>query len=206
MGVEQPQLLAAVHGVEGVVDVEHDPLRHLRGRRRSRGRPAPGPCAAASAHPASSPGARWSTAKHRSRPDGSDVRRQLEQRIGPQGCGVVAVLVAGGDHQQAEADDVGEGVHDLVGRARIVDAGGQPLGDTQPLLDLAQHQHARRRTTAGPPSNRATTDLPDTGDRPGSGSIGSFMAGGRPENRTDWLQQPNPTRFQWAYATSANPP
>src|SRR4051794_12610076 len=29
-----------------------------------------------------------------------------------------------------------------------------------------------------PPSNLATTDLPDTGDRPGSGSIGSFMAGG----------------------------
>src|SRR4051794_21179573 len=28
-----------------------------------------------------------------------------------------------------------------------------------------------------PPSNLATTDLPDTGDRPSSGSIGSFMAG-----------------------------
>ena len=29
VGIEQPQLLAAVHGVEGVVDVEHDPPRHL---------------------------------------------------------------------------------------------------------------------------------------------------------------------------------
>ena len=28
------------------------------------------------------------------------------------------------------------------GLARIVDAGGQTLGDTQPLLDLAQSQHA----------------------------------------------------------------
>ena len=30
MGVEQPQLLPAMHGVEGVVDVERDPLRDLR--------------------------------------------------------------------------------------------------------------------------------------------------------------------------------
>src|SRR5829696_7935469 len=29
MGIEQPQLLAAVHGVERVVDVEHDPLGNL---------------------------------------------------------------------------------------------------------------------------------------------------------------------------------
>jgi len=29
IGAEQPQLLAAVHGVERVIDVEHDPLRHL---------------------------------------------------------------------------------------------------------------------------------------------------------------------------------
>jgi hypothetical protein len=28
-----------------------------------------------------------------------------------------------------------------------------------------------------PPSNLATIVLPETGDRPGSGSIGSFMAG-----------------------------
>ncbi len=28
-----------------------------------------------------------------------------------------------------------------------------------------------------PPSNLATTVLPETGDRPGSGSIGSLMAG-----------------------------
>src|SRR5512132_3847988 len=55
MGVEQAQLLAAVHRVEGVVDIEDDALRHLR-------RPEPGPGAAASAHPAGSPAARWSTA------------------------------------------------------------------------------------------------------------------------------------------------
>jgi hypothetical protein len=29
VGVEQPQLLPAMHGIEGVVDVEHDPPWHL---------------------------------------------------------------------------------------------------------------------------------------------------------------------------------
>ena len=33
MGVEQPQLLAAVNRVEGVVDVERDPLGNLAERR-----------------------------------------------------------------------------------------------------------------------------------------------------------------------------
>src|SRR5512144_2905670 len=33
MGVEQPQLLAAVHRIEGVVEVEGDPPRHLAERR-----------------------------------------------------------------------------------------------------------------------------------------------------------------------------
>jgi hypothetical protein len=32
VGIEQPQLLAAVCGIEGVVDVEHDALRHLAKR------------------------------------------------------------------------------------------------------------------------------------------------------------------------------
>ena len=29
VGVEQPQLLAAMGGVEGIVDVQHDPARHV---------------------------------------------------------------------------------------------------------------------------------------------------------------------------------
>ena len=46
MGVEQPQLLAAVNGVERVVDVEGDPLGNLRRTIRNRDRPRRGPCAA----------------------------------------------------------------------------------------------------------------------------------------------------------------
>ena len=40
--------------------------------------------------------------------------RHLEYRIGAKTVGVVAVLVAGGDHQEAEPDDVGESMRDLV--------------------------------------------------------------------------------------------
>ena len=42
-----------------------------------------------------------------------------------------------------------------------------------------------------PPSKRATTDLPQTGDRPGSGSIRSSMADGLPSKiaRIDFSNQ-----------------
>ena len=64
------------------------------------------------------------------------LERQLEQRIAAQAGRIVAVLVAGGDHQHPEADDVGERMHGAAGSTRIVDAGGE----FEPALDLAQHQ------------------------------------------------------------------
>jgi hypothetical protein len=60
----------------------------------------------------------------------------------PQAVGIVAVLVAGGDHQQAEAQHVGETVLDPLRRARIVDADGEAPGDAEALLDLTQRQQA----------------------------------------------------------------
>jgi hypothetical protein len=62
----------------------------------------------------------------------------------PQAVGVVAVLVAGGDHQNAEAQDVGHAVYDTRG-PRIDHAVGQAIGDAQALLDLAERQHAAIR-------------------------------------------------------------
>src|SRR3954449_13515016 len=47
-----------------------------------------------------------------------------------------------------------------------------------------------------PPSNLATTVLPATDDRPGSGSIGSSWRAGPRGNGADWLQQPNPKPAQ----------
>ena len=68
------------------------------------------------------------------------LERQLEQRIAAQAGRIVAVLVAGGDHQHPEADDVGERMHGAAGSTRIVDAGGEAVGDFEPALDLAQDQ------------------------------------------------------------------
>ena len=64
--------------------------------------------------------------------------------------GVVAVFIARRDHQQPKANDVGERVRDLVGRARVLDAGGHAIGDAKALLDLAQNQNAaiRRQQTS----------------------------------------------------------
>jgi hypothetical protein len=70
--------------------------------------------------------------------------RHLEHRIDAKTVGVIAVLVAGGDHQ-AEADDVGESVRDLIGRTRVLDTAGETIGDAQPLLGFAQHQDAAVR-------------------------------------------------------------
>jgi hypothetical protein len=68
--------------------------------------------------------------------------RHLEYRIDAKTVGVVAVLVPGGDHQEAEPNNVGESVRDLDRCARILDAAGKTISDAQPLLDLAQHQNA----------------------------------------------------------------
>ncbi len=70
------------------------------------------------------------------------VERELEHRVVPQRVGVVAVLVAGRDHQQAETQDSGDAVPDPLRGARVVDTGGEPIGDAEPMLDLAQGQQA----------------------------------------------------------------
>ncbi len=76
---------------------------------------------------------------------GREIERHLEHGIAAQGIGVVAVLVARRDHQQTKPDDVSERVRDLVGRARVLDAGGDAVGDAKPLLDFAQNHNAAVR-------------------------------------------------------------
>ena len=61
---------------------------------------------------------------------------ELEHRIAAQGIGSVAVFIAGGDHQHAEADDLVQTMHDPLGCAWVANAGGQALRDTEPLFDL----------------------------------------------------------------------
>src|SRR4051812_49542026 len=57
-----------------------------------------------------------------------------------------------------------------------------------------------------PPSNWATTALPDTGDRPGSGSIGSFMAGGGSRGRGGLALANKYLTTSAAFATPPPPP
>ncbi len=94
----------------------------------------------------------------------------------PQSGGIIAVLVAGRDHQQAEADDVGEAVPDLLWRPRVIEAGGQAIGDAEAALDLFQRQHA---AIGGEPSAIKAGDqgFAQTADRPGSGGVCSTLAG-----------------------------
>ena len=107
----------------------------------------------------------------------AEIERHLEYGIAAKTGGVVAVLVAGGDHQEAEADDVGERVRDLIRHARVFNTRSHAIGDAKPLLHLAQNKNAavRRQQTSIEFGDDCV--LPETGDRPGSGSIGSFMAG-----------------------------
>ena len=140
--MEQRQLLLAVNPILGVVDVEHDPPRHLseavaeqvdhrRHHPLERGRP----------------GQVLEPAHRRLRAQvlsalGQPADRHLEGRIGAQGVAVVGIGIAGSDQQRAEADHLGQAVTHPLRITRVVEATRQPVGDAEPALDLRQHQDA----------------------------------------------------------------
>ena len=144
MGVEQPQLLAAVDRVERVVDIERDPFGNLGERLAIEIDHRP-----THSQQGANVGQVLQPRDCRLRAQFAIRRRQierhLEHRIAAQGIGVVAVLVAGADHQQPKANDVRQAVGDLLGRARINHAGGEPIRDPKPLFDFAQRQNAAIR-------------------------------------------------------------
>ena len=76
---------------------------------------------------------------------GKGALGHLEDRIGAQPGGVVAVLVTGRDHLHAKADHVDETVDDLLRRARIMDAPRHALGHAKPLIHLGQGEDAAVR-------------------------------------------------------------
>jgi hypothetical protein len=92
-----------------------------------------------------------------------------------QNIGIVAILIAGGDHQYAEADNVLERMHHLRGLARIGNVRCQAGRDAAALLDFAQCQQT---ATGGEAlaSKAAMIGLSATGDRPGSGAVVSTEA------------------------------
>jgi hypothetical protein len=141
MRVPQRQLLAAVHSVLGVVDVEQDAagrlieavaeqIDHRRHHALQRGR------AGQVLQPADRRLRAQIGAALRQPPD-----RHLEGRIGTQRLTVVAVGIARRDQQGAIPDHLGQFVLHPIRVARVFQAGGQPFGDLEPLLDSRQQQY-----------------------------------------------------------------
>jgi len=196
VGIPQRQLLAAVHSILGVVDVEQDAAGHLveavaeqidhrRHHALERGR----------AGQIFEPGDRRLRAQIlaalRQPPD-----RHLERGIGFERVAVVAIGITRCDQQGAEADHLGKFMPHSVRVARIVETGGQPFGDLQPLFDGRQQQDTGIRSeppAVEPDMYRLAGNRWQTRQNPRT-----FRHGGRKLRclRLIWRQKPNHTRIQ----------
>ena len=142
MGVEQRQLLMAMHDINGVIDIQ----RHRSRWRSVRGaveidhdahQPddlAPARCVLPTAH------GRLRAQAHRRFGQPSD--RQLERRIVAQMIEIVGIFVAGRNRQNAREKNVPQRMRHPRRIARIVDRRRQFLGNTEALCSLRQEHHA----------------------------------------------------------------
>ena len=158
VGMKQRQLLAAMDAILGVVDVEHDAARDLgeaRAEQIDHGRHHP--LQRGCGRQVLEPGHGRLRAQF-----GSGLRQaadgHLEGGVAPQGVAVVGVLVAGGDHQRAEADHLGEAMADPLGCARVLDAACQPVGDAELAL-TARRARVRTGQRIGVSQNVLAADL-----------------------------------------------
>ena len=71
---------------------------------------------------------------------GQPPDRHLEGRVTAQRVAVVAVGIARRDQQGAVADHLGQPMPHPIRITRVFEAGGQPFGDPEPLLDGRQQQ------------------------------------------------------------------
>ena len=146
MGVEQRQLLAAVHRVAGVVDVQRD--RRWRGRERAAedvdqgGRHARHLDAGRRVLQPAHGGLRTQVTAALRRP----AHRQLEEGIAAQRVAVVGIFISARDREHAEAQHRRKRVHHPFRIAPVLDAARQRLGQAEPAFGLAQQdQPAVRR-------------------------------------------------------------
>ena len=148
VGVEERQLLLAVHGIVGVVDVEHD------ARRRA------GEAAAIEIDLAEPDASQRAPVGNVLQPRQRRLAHQigaglghaadgnLQRRIGAQRVDVVAVLVAGRDHEHPRRHHLGIAVPDACRIAFIAKRAGDRLGQAEARRDLAQHDQAAVRGQA----------------------------------------------------------
>lgn len=92
------------------------------------------------------------------------------------------ILVAAGDRKDAGAHNVGHGVRHPRWIARIVDCGGQPVGQLQASLGCGQKHYAHPEVKR-PPSNAAGIFLRPTAGNESGSNISSVMAGVARERR-----------------------
>ena len=140
MAVEQGELLAAVHQIIGIVDVEYD-------RKWRRWIALAEQIDQPHADPVERPGidrvlqSRQGRLAHQvDAALGRAVAGDLQCGIGLEPVDVVAILVAGGDHHHAGLHHVGVGVGHQQRIACIRHRCGDHLGDAEPPLDLPQCQ------------------------------------------------------------------
>ena len=145
MGVEQRQLLAAVDGVAGIVDVEDDTVGN-KARAFAEQIDHRQPHAPQLAPRRRVLEARQGRLAHQIIARlGQAPTGQLERRIETQYVEVVAVLIAAGDGEHPRSDHVGVGVGRACRIAPIGQTAGKPCGNAKPFLNAAQQQH----TTVG---------------------------------------------------------
>ena len=122
MGIEQAQLLAAMHGVKRVIDVDDNALGH--GGEAVAIQIDHGP---AHAQQRARIGQVFQTRDCRLRTQSAvrrgKVERHLEHRIDAQTGGIIAILITCRDHHQPEVDNVGKTMRDMLRRAWILDTG-----------------------------------------------------------------------------------
>jgi hypothetical protein len=141
VGVEERELLLAVRRIAGVIDVEHEPPRHVgeavaEQLNHRRHHPLEGGWTRQVLQPAHGRLRAQVLAAL-----GQPADRHLERRVDPQAVAVVGIRIAGRDQQGAEADHLGQGVPDPLRCPRVGEAARQPFGKPEPTFDLGQEQH-----------------------------------------------------------------
>ena len=148
VSVEEGEFLLTVHRIVGVVDVENDAPRRTceaPAIQIDLAEPDPGQRAPIGKvlEPRQGRLAHEVSAGHGAATDGN-----LQRRIGAQCVDVVAILVAGRDHQHARLHHLGIAVLDASGIAFVAQTSGDRLGHAKACCDLAQHNHAAIRRQA----------------------------------------------------------
>ena len=148
VGVEQRQLLLAVHHVAGVVDVQGDGgWRHGVAGAVEVDQHSPEPDQVAQAGGVLYP--RDGGLAHQVRTAlGQPPAGELEGGVGAQMVEVVGILIPAGNRQDAGQQDLGQRVHDPARIASIRDHGRELLGNAQSRGGLGEQQDAAVRGQA----------------------------------------------------------